>query len=489
MAHIPRLGIGADGRVVTGKDAVDDARQRPQGAALVVVCVASFMVALDLSIVNIALPSIQDDLGFAATDVQWVLTGYALPFGGFLLVGGRLADLLGRRRVFAGGLAVFALASLAGGLATLPWMLVAARVLQGLGAAAVSPAAFALLTTVFPAGVRRDRALSVYAATGALGFTSGLIASGLLTQLAGWRWVFLVNVPVAVATLLAALVVVPDPPSPTRPPRPNLVGAATITLGLAALLYALDQASHLGWGAPATQASLGVGAGLLAGFAATERRSAAPLIPPAFFRDPTLTVVNTVMLLKSTIGIAVLFVPTLYFQQVLDYSPLASALAFLPSGITAILAALTSPRLIHQLGGTWPVLVLGLSLQLTGLGLMTAMPTGGAWPVLLAGLLLTGLGFLWSEVALTVTTASRLTIHTRGLGAGVLRTAAQLGGALGIGIIAVIISARTSAAGGAAAGGSALVSGLQAGLWCGAGFTAAALVLVLTSPRSHPDHR
>jgi MFS family permease len=309
--------------VVTGEDLMYDAPRRPQGAALVVVCVASFMVALDITIVNIALPSIQHDLGFAATDIQWVLTGYALPFGGFLLVGGRLGDLLGRRRVFAGGLAVFALASLAGGLAAFPWMLVAARALQGLGAAALSPAAFALVTTVFPSGAQRDRALSAYAATGALGFTCGMIASGLLTQLAGWRWVFLVTVPVAVATLLAALVVVPDPPRPPRPPRPNLVGAITITLGLAALLYALEQASQAGWGAPATQASLGGGAGFLAGFAAIERRSAAPLIPAGFFRDPTVTVVNTVMLLKSTIGIAVLFVPTLYFQQVLDYSPSA----------------------------------------------------------------------------------------------------------------------------------------------------------------------
>jgi MFS family permease len=314
-----------------------------------------------------------------------------------------------------------------------------------------------------------------------------MLAGGLLTHLAGWRWMMLVNVPIALGVLLPTPAVIPATGRAARRPRLDLAGAATITVGLTALLYAAEQASQAGWAAPATLTPLTIAAALLCGFVAIERRVRAPLLPPAFFGARTVRVANLAMLLKSTVGLAGLFIPTLYFQQVLGYSPLASGLAFLPSGLAALAAGLTGPRLIGRLGGPRPLILLGLGSQLAGLLLMTALPTDGRWTLLLLGLLAVGAGFLWADVGLTISATADLTEHIRGLGAGVLRTAGQLGGALGLGVIAAIITARAHADGDPAGTPEALVAGLQAGLWCGAALAAAALLLVLSGlPKQWP---
>ena len=440
-------------------------------------CVAVFLVLLDNSLLNVALPSIRADLGFTGGDEQWVLTAYALPFGGFLLIGGRLGDLFGARTMFLAGLLTFTIASAVGGLAPEPWLLVAARVVQGLGAAALSPSAMALVLGLFT-GDARSRALGVYAATATLGITAGMVVGGTVTELTNWRWVMFVNVPIALLALLPARALVPDVRAAGPRPRLGLVGAVTVTGGLVALLYAVEQATRLGWTDRHVLVGLALGALLLAVFAVAQRTSSSPLIPMVLVRDATLRAAAAVMFLKSTMGIAALFLPTLYFQQARGYSPLVSGLAFVPAGVAGLIASLTGPVLIRRLGGDrrWSI-VLALGIQAVGLGLMTTLPLTGTWLVLLVGTVLLLLGFMWSDVALNYTLSVRVDEATRGAGAGVFRTAAQLGGAIGLGVLATIVAARS------AGDPRSLLAGIRLGLWCGAAFAVTGLVIAAVGLR------
>lgn len=455
----------------------------PDGA-LAVLCAATFMVLLDNSIVNVALPSIQQDLEFTRGGVQWVLIGYALPFGGFLLLGGRLGDLFGTRRVFVGGLVLFATASVIGGLAVTPWMLISARVLQGLGAAALSPSAMALVIFLFPQGPTRNRALGVYAATATLGITTGMILGGVLTDLGGWRWVMFVNVPVALAALMPALSVIPAQLAVRPWPRVDLAGAATVTLGLVGLLYALERATHTGWLDRGTLAVLAISAALLTAFAMIERRVPVPLLPSVLLRSHAIRTTATVMLLKSTVGIAALFIPTMYFQQVLGYSPLTSGLAFVPGGVACTVACLTGPRLIQRLGSPKAMIVLALSLQFAGLMLMSTMPHDHSPISMIVGIAVFLVGFLWTDVALNIALSLVVTDATCGAGTGIFRAAAQLGGAIGLGVIATLVAARAPGAFIGTVDTGSLIAGLRVGLWCGAVFAVAGLAVAIVGLRS-----
>jgi EmrB/QacA subfamily drug resistance transporter len=298
--------------------------------ALVLLCTASFIAVLDLTIVAIALPSIKQELGFSGGDAQWILNAYSIVFGGLLLLAGRAGDLYGRRRLFMVGLALFALASLVGGLSWEPWILVAARALQGVGGAALVPSSLSLVTTMFAEGPERNRALGVYGAVGAIGFVAGMVLGGAITEFLGWRWVFFVSVPVAIVVLLLAPTAVTESRAEGGSRVLDLPGAATVTLGVASLIYAISEIPKNGWTSPETLAFAMLGVLLMSAFVFVELHSTAPLVPLAVFRLRAITVPNAAMILKSCVGVSWLFVLTLYFQDMLGYGPLKTGL-LLPS--------------------------------------------------------------------------------------------------------------------------------------------------------------
>ena len=444
---------------------------------MVVVCAASFLVVLDVSIVSVALPTLRRELEVPPGLLPWVLNAYALPFGGFLLVGGRLGDILGPRRVFLAGLVLLTIASCVAGLAPAIDMLIAARAAQGLGAAVLSPAALALLAHLVPDGPRRAWALGVSGAIAALGYTIGTALGGALTDLLSWRWALLAAVPVALAVMVATPLVVPAVPAVQRGRHLDVPGALAVTLGLAALLYPLTSAAQTAWSPPLVGLAT-IGILLLVAFVVVEARTAMPLLPLSFFGVRTTAVANATALLKSSVGIANVYVPTLYFQQVLGYPPWLAGLAFVPAGITAVIAGVLAGRAVHRLGGTKRTLVLGLLIQTAGMLLMTNLPEQGAWPGLLLGMLAEVIGYVVADVAIALVALADLAPDQRGLGAGLLRTSSQVGAAIGLGVIAAVVLARQAALGGQSAGAGALVGGLQVGVLAGAGLTLLALVLV-----------
>jgi len=431
-----------------------------------------------VSIISVALPTVQRELAVAPGLLVWVVNAYALPFGGFLLVGGRLGDILGARRVFLAGLLTLAGASCVAGLAPGVGILIAARAVQGVAAAALSPAALTLLAELFPDGPRRAWALGLSGAIAALGYTIGTALGGVLTDLLNWRWALLAGAPVALVAALATPMVVPAVPAALRSRHLDVPGALAVTLGLAALLAALTAAAETEWRPPLVGLALS-GVLVLLAFVAVEARTAGPLLPLSFFRVRTNAVANTAALLKSSVGVANIYVPTLYFQDVLGYPPWLAGLAFVPAGITAVLAGVFAGRVVHRLGGTKRTLVLGLFVQTLGMLGMTDMPTHGVWPGLLLGMLVEVIGYVVADVAIALTALADLEPDQRGLGAGMLRTSSQLGAAIGLGVIAALVVVRQAALGGQRAGAGALVGGLQVGLLTGAGLTLLALVLVV----------
>jgi EmrB/QacA subfamily drug resistance transporter len=454
----------------------------PKRLVLTVLCAAPFVLVLDTTIVTVALPWIGRDLGFSPATLHWVLASYALVFGGLLLLGGRLGDLFGRRRLFLAGAGLFAAASAVGGLAVAPWMLLAARAVQGVGAAALMPAALALVTSVFRDGPERDRALGIYSGVAALGAAAGVVLGGALTQLLGWRWVMFAAVPIALTAFLLPAAVSADPDHPGNRQELDLPGAVTVTAALAALLYALSQARAAGWTAPVTLGPLIVGVALLAAFVAVERRVQAPLVPLPIFRVRPVTVANTTILLESATT-AYAFVLTLYFQQVLELSPLATGLCFLPLTIAAAVAAPVAGRLIDTLGGLRPTLLQAMAVQAVGLLVMALTLAGRGIASVIAGTVVWATGKVVADVAGTIIATSGLGEDRTGLAAGLLSTSQQLGAACGLGLVAAVVAARTDALGGAAAGSQALVEALQWGLLAGVAFVALALVIVLAGLR------
>jgi EmrB/QacA subfamily drug resistance transporter len=455
------------------------------GAALTVLCTASFIAVADTTIVSIALPSMRQALGFSTSGLQWVLNAYALTFGGMLLLCGRIGDQYGRRRLFTYGLALFAAGSLLGGLAWGPGALISGRFLQGLGAAAFVPASLSLLTTIFTEDAERNRAIGFYGAMAALGFVVGMLGGGLITELWGWRWVLFVNVPVAVVTLVCGLVVLAEGRNRRNAHGVDILGACAVTGGLVAVIYAMSLAPEVGWTSTRTLVTGVAGLALLIVFAAIERVHRAPLVPPSVVVKWPVLLPNIAIALQSMIGIAWLYVLTLYFQEVLDHGPLRTGLLFAPMTVAAIVAAPAGGRLSTRLGLR---LTCAAGLSLVGFGLI-AMINGlnGSLALVISGMVVGEAGFMLSNVSLTAAGTRHLGTAHGGLAAGLLNTSTQLGNGWGLAVVAVVIASvqNTSPA---TTDPVTYVHALRLGLWACTCFCVLALLLVVvglerTAPR------
>jgi EmrB/QacA subfamily drug resistance transporter len=462
------------------------ARKTSPWLVLVLVCFAQFMVVLDATIVNVALPSIQRDLNFSASSLQWVINAYTLVFGGFLLLGGRAGDLIGRKRLFLAGIALFTFASLLDGFSQSGGMLIAARALQGLGAALVSPAALSIITTTFADGAERTKALGVWGGIAAGGGAVGLLLGGVLTQALSWQWIFFVNVPVGIAALMLSARFVPESRAEKRPAGFDIAGATSVTAGLMVLVYAIVKAQDYGWGSATTLGLIALALALLAAFVAIERRSAAPLIRLGVFRIRSLASANGVMLLVASGMFAFFFFSSLYVQEILGFSPLEAGLAFLPFTAGIMVGAGAAQQLIRHLG-VRPVAVVGMLLAAGGLALMTRAGAHGSYASdLLPGILPMSIGIGLTFVPLTLIGTTNVSNADAGLASGVFNTSQQVGGALGLAILSTFASNRTSAAVAAGAGhAQATVEGFQVAFTAGAVLIAfgAIVLAVLIRPR------
>jgi EmrB/QacA subfamily drug resistance transporter len=457
---------------------------------LVIVCLAQFMVVLDATVVNIALPSIQHGLDFSDADLQWVVNAYTLVFGGFLLLGGRAADLLGRKRLFLAGVVLFTAASLLNGLAQSSSMLIAGRALQGLGGALVSPAALSILMTSFPGTQERTKALGVWSAIVAGGAAAGLLLGGVLTDLLSWEWVFFVNVPVGILAVVAALRFVPESRDEKAHRAFDLAGAVTVTGGLIVLVYAIVKAQSFGWGSTRTVAMLAAAAVLLVAFVAIERRSAAPLIRLNIFRTRTLTAANLAMMLVASGMFSMLFFASLYVQELMGYSPLRAGLAFLPVTSGIMIGAGIAQVAIRRFGPR-PVPVVGLLLATFGMVWLTALPVDGSYVSdLLAGLFPMSLGMGLTFVPVTLLATAGVPAEDSGLASGLLNTSQQVGGALGLAILSTLAANHTtSLLASGTARPLALLNGWHVAFTGGAVVLAlAALTLVVLLRRRHLAH-
>jgi len=463
--------------------------ERRRWIALVLLCFAQFIVVLDASIVNVALPSIGKGLDFSQENLAWVVNAYVLTFGGFLLLGGRMADLLGRRRVFIGGLLLVAAASLAAGFAANEGQLIAARAAQGLGAAIISPAALSIVTTTFRDGAERNKALGAWGAIAGAGGAAGVLLGGILTDGLGWEWVLWVNVPVALAAAALAPRLIAESRSESATRHFDTAGAITVTAGLSILVYAIVDATDAGWGSLQTIGLIGIAAALLASFVAIELRSKAPLMPFRIFRLRTLTGANIVGLLVGASLFSMFFFITLYMQQVLGYSAIHAGLSYLPLALTIIVAAGIGSQLVTKIGFK-PVLAVGLGFIVAGLLWFSQISVGGSFtsdilgPSLLAA---AGLGF--SFVTTTIAAMTGVRDQESGLASGLINTSQQIGGALGLAVLATIANTRTddlmaSAGGDRSAVTNALNEGFQAAFLGGAVIAALGLVLTLVLIRS-----
>jgi EmrB/QacA subfamily drug resistance transporter len=465
-----------------------------KGLALLLLAAAQFVVVLDASIVNVALPSMGRELHFSQQNLSWVVNAYTLTFGGFLLLGGRLADLLGRRRVFVAGLILFSLASLAGGLAQSPGWLVGARAVQGLGAAILSPAALSLVTTTFAEGAERNRALGVWGAVAGSGGAAGVLFGGILTEYAGWEWVLFVNVPIGIAVAFFATRILPE--SRLEGPRHfDVAGAISITAGLSLLVYALVDAVDAGWGSTQTIGLIALSVALIATFLFIERRSQNPLVDFGIFRNRTLTGANVVGLLVAMALFAMFFFVSLYMQQVLGYDALKAGLAYLPLAFGIIVSAGAASVLVTRVGFK-PTLIMGLLLTAAGLVWFAQVsPDGKYVSDILPASLLAAVGLGFAFVSMTVAAVSGVSGREAGLASGLINTSQQVGGALGLAILATIANSRTTdvmaqAGGDPSALPTALTEGFQDAFIVGAGFAIAGalLALVLISSQASREH-
>ncbi|WP_173035465.1 MFS transporter [Phytohabitans flavus] len=493
-------------------------------------CSAQFMITLDIAIVNVALPSVQADLGLAQDDLQWVVITYGLVLGGLLLLGGRAGDLLGRRRVLLAGLGIFTLASLSAGLSGSFWQLVASRAGQGLGAALAAPAALAIVAATFAEGPARNRALGIFGAVGGSAASAGVVLSGLLTAGPGWEWIFYLNVPVGAAMVALTVRYIPadPPPSPAREHtaargvtgavaarrprlpdpgggplhlpetetanqprlpdpggagrkgrgRADIPGAVTITAGLMAIVYAINKGVDRGWTSATTLGFLAAGVAALALFVLVAHRARQPLVPLSMFRRRTLNAANLVAALVFASFFATIFQASLFMQQVLGYSALRTGFAYLAIAATAVVAAAgPAPRLIARLGPGWTI-ALGQAASAAGLLWLAQAPVdAGYWGGLFGGFLLTGAGLGLSQVGVQVAAFIGIPTEVSGLAGGMVETAREIGGALGT---AVVASVAISVAAGS--GPAALTDGFRSGSYVAASFNiactlAAALLL------------
>jgi EmrB/QacA subfamily drug resistance transporter len=448
--------------------------------ALILLCFAQFIVVLDASIVNVALPSIGEALSFSQENLAWVVNAYVLTFGGFLLLGGRMADLLGRRRVFMAGLFLVAAASLAAGFAANEGQLIAARAAQGLGAAIISPAALSIITNTFRDGAERNKALGAWGAVAGAGGAAGVLLGGILTEGLGWEWVLWVNVPVALISAAFAPALLAESRSESATRHFDTAGAVSVTAGLSLLVYAIVDATNAGWGSTQTVGLLGLSAALLAAFVAIELRSDAPLVPFRIFRLRTLTGANVVGLLVGGSLFSMFFFITLYLQQVLGYSPIEAGLSYLPLALTIIVASAVASQLVTRIGFK-PVLVAGMGFIAVALLWFSQVSVGGGFasdvlgPSLLAAV---GLGFAF--VTTTIAAVSGVREQESGLASGLINTSQQIGGALGLAVLATIANSRTDGLFEDGAGrATALTEGFQSAFLGGAVIAVLGLVLTL----------
>jgi EmrB/QacA subfamily drug resistance transporter len=450
--------------------------------ALGLLCMAQFVVVLDASIVNVALPSIGTALDFSQGNLSWVVNAYVLTFGGFLLLGGRLADLLGRRRVFMFGLVLFALASLAGGFAESEGMLIAARAVQGLGGAILSPAALSIVTTTFRDGAERNKALGVWGAVAGSGGAAGVLLGGVLTDGVGWEWVLWVNVPLGIAAAALAPSLVAESRADAESRSFDIAGAFTVTAGLSVFVYALVDATDAGWGSTQTIGLLALAVVLLAAFVAIELRSAAPLVPFRIFRLRTLTGANAVGLLIGASLFAMFFFISLYMQQVLGYSAIEAGLAYLPMALLITFASGLASQLVTRVGFK-PVLAAGMLFLAAGLLWFGQVSVdGGFLTDILGPSLLAAIGLGLAFVPDTIAAVSGVEPEEAGLASGLINTSQQVGGALGLAVLATIANSVTNDATGSVP--SALTDGFQAAFLSGAGFALLGFVLTLVLIRN-----
>ncbi|MFE9803203.1 MFS transporter [Streptomyces goshikiensis] len=450
------------------------------GAVLAAAAVAQFVFALDMSVVNVALPAIRAALGFAPLDLSWVVHIYALTFGGLLLLGGRACDLYGHRRLLVGGLAVFGLCSLAGGLAQAPWQLIAARAGQGLGAAAAAPAALGMLTTAFPEGPRCVRALGVWSAVNAAGGALGVMAGGLLTEYVDWRWVMLVNLPIVAAALALVLAGVPAGGPPDRRERPDVLGTVLATGGVGLLVLGVVRTDTRGWGSPATVATLAAAAALLAAFVYAESRASAPLLRLGLLRSRWVAGANVLVFLAAAGQFAAFYFMSLYMQQVLGMRAAATGTAFLPFSVSLVAGTVIATR-VTATRTPRAALVPGALLAAAGLAWCACIsPHGGFLADVLGPCAITGVGvgLLLAPVAAAATTG--VASREAGMASGLFNSSRQLGGCVGLAALATIAALRTGPATDPAAlnAGYALSLAVSAGL-----FVIGAVVAIVVLPR------
>ncbi|MFJ8471269.1 MFS transporter [Kitasatospora sp. NPDC094011] len=460
-----------------------NSRGRP-GRVLAAVTVAQFVFALDMSVVNVALPAVRDALGFSPLDLSWVVHGYALTFGGLLLLGGRACDLYGRRRLLMLGLAVFGLCSLVGGLAQQPWQLVAARAGQGLGAAAAAPAALALLTTTFPEGPGRVRALGVWSAANAAGGALGVLAGGVLTEYASWRWVMLVNLPIVAVALALLPAGSGEPERPGPRGRVDVLGAALATGGVGLLVFGVVRTDAQGWGAPATVATPAAAVALLAGFVLAELRSPAPLLRLGLLRSRWVAGANLLVFLAAAGQFAAFYFVSLHLQQVLGLGAAATGAAFLPFTAGLVAGTVLATRVTARRSPR-TALVPGAVLAAVGLGWFALIGPDGTFltdvlgPSLVTSL---GTGLVLAPVAAAATTG--VAPREAGAASGLLSSSRQLGGCVGLAVLATLAAHRTGSATDPAALDDGYALGLAAG---GVLFALAAVVAITVLPRRRPE--
>ena len=438
--------------------------------AFAVLAVAFFMTIVDLTIVNVALPTIGRALHFSESNLQWVVTAYAITFGGVLLLGGRTADLLGRRRIFMLGLVIFTAASLGAGLARNDGLMIALRGLQGFGAAVVLPAALGIVMNMFPEGAERNKALGLWGGIGAFGATFGLITGGLLTRYVGWDYIFFLNVPVGAAALMLAPRVVPESRLVGVRRRFDPLGAVTVTGALLLLVYTISNAPQVGWASARTVALLAVSAALLAAFVVIEARAAAPLMPLRIFRLRMVAVSNTVGLLLGGSFFAFIFIGTLYMQQVLHYSALEAGIAWLAASVTSIALAGVSQKLV-TIVSPGPVMALGMALIAGGILWATQVPVHGQfWGALAGPFFVAGAGTAFAFIPVSIGGLAGIGEREAGLASGLLNTSQQLGGAIGVAVASTVAATHMGTLLGEGKPASvALTGGFHWALWvCGA---------------------
>jgi EmrB/QacA subfamily drug resistance transporter len=460
-------------------------------SALALIVTAQFMVILDVAIVNVALPSIKLDLNFSQTNLQWVISAYAIMFGGVLLLGGRLADLLGRRRMFVAGLALFAASSLLCGLAWSEGSLIAFRAVQGLGGALLAPAALSLLMTTFAEGRERNLALGIYGAASGSGAAAGVLLGGVLTSYLSWSWIFFINVPVGVA----AIVLTPLLLRESRADLPNrhfdFAGAATVTAGLMVLVYALTRATTDGWSSGSTVALLAGSAALLVAFVVIELRSRSPLLPLRIFRLRTLSAANATIAIVGAVAFSEFFLLTLYLQDVLHYSAVETGVAFVAFALAVVVASNVAQVIVGRLG-VRATLTAGLIASAVSVALLTRLPVHGSyfWD-LFPAFVLGGAGMGFSFVPVTIAGLSGVERADAGVASGLINTSRQIGGAIGIAAVSTIAATSTrnyadAHAGVTASSGVALDHGFQTGLYALTGLLVVGAVIAIAFVRSTP---